>query len=136
MRYVLGMEFLVFSSPEYSVVKTEHIESGHSGYDGHNPTNYRTEMEAGCKDFVFREEARERRYTGNSQTCYKECDVGNRHVFSESAHSRHLIAVHCVDNTSGSQEQKCLKHGVCKQMEHTCHISQSAFVRVERGTYA
>ena len=60
----------------------------------------------------------------------------NRHIFAQPAHSGHLVAVHRVDDAACAEEQQCLEHGVRKQMEHTCHIAQPAFVRVHGSTYA
>ena len=53
MRYVVCMQFLVLLSPEDAVVQTEHIESGHSGNEGHNPSHHRAVLEAGSQDFIF-----------------------------------------------------------------------------------
>ena len=56
--------------------------------------------------------------------------MGNRHVFAQTAHGFHLVAVYGMDDASGSQEEQGLEHGVCEQVEHTGHVTQSAFVRV------
>ena len=60
----------------------------------------------------------------------------NRHVLAQSAHSRHLVAVHRMDDAACAKEQQGLEHGMRKQMEHACHITQSAFVGIQGGAYA
>ncbi len=117
-------------TPEDAVIQTEHIECGHSGNHCHNPTHDGAEPEAGRQYLVLGEEPGERRNTGNGKAGYQEGDMRNRHVFAQSAHGRHLVAVHRMDDASCTEEQQRLEHGVRKQVEHACHITQSAFVRV------
>ena len=112
------VQFLVLRTPEYAIVKTEHIESRHCCYNCHNPTHYRTECKAACKNLVFREETREGRYTGNRKTCDKECYMRKRHILSHTAHGRHLVAMHCVNYRTGAEEQQGFEHCVGEQVEH------------------
>ena len=136
VRCMVCVQFFVFSSPEDAVIQTEHVECGHTGNNRHNPSHYRAELEAGGQNLVLREEARERRNTCNRQTGNEEGDVGNRHILAQAAHGRHLVAVNGMDDASGAEEQQSLEHGVSEQVEHACHVSQSAFVRVGSGADA
>ena len=86
MRSVLGMQFSCFLSPEDAVVQAEHVEGGHSGNDGHNPTHRCTVLETGRQDFIFGEESGEGRNAGNGQTGYQEGDVRDGHVFAQTSH--------------------------------------------------
>ena len=76
------MKFFVLFSPEDTVVKAEHIESGHSGDYRHHPTHYRAVLEASCQNLIFREETREWGDTRNGETSNQECPMGNRHIFA------------------------------------------------------
>ena len=44
--------------------------------------------------------------------------MGDRHILAKSAHCRHLIAVYGVDDTSCTEEQASLEHGVGEEVEH------------------
>ena len=100
----VGRLFAIVFSPEDAVIKAEHVECGHGGNHGHNPTHYGAELEAGCQYLVFREETGERRNAGNSQTGNQECNVCDRHVFAQTAHRRHFIGVYGMDDTTGTEE--------------------------------
>ena len=82
MWCVVCVEFFVFLAPENTVVQTEHIESSHRSNYCHYPSHYRAVLEASSQNFIFREEARERRNTGNSKTSNQECPVSDRHIFA------------------------------------------------------
>ena len=124
------------AAPENAVIQSEHIECGHGGNHRHNPTHDGAEPEAGRQYLVLGEESGERGNAGNGKAGYQEGDVRNRHVFAQAAHGGHLVAVHRMDDASCTEEQQRLEHGVRKQVEHACHITQSAFVRVCGCTYA
>ena len=47
----------------------------------------------------------------------------NRHILAETSHQGHLIGVNSMDDTTSTQEQAGLEHGVGEEMEHTCHIA-------------
>jgi len=57
MRRVVFVQFLVFRAPEDAIIQAEHIECGHARDNGHDPAHSRAELEAGCQNFIFREEA-------------------------------------------------------------------------------
>ena len=118
MRGVVGMELLVLCAPEDAVVKTEHIECGHGGYSCHNPSYKRTVGKACGDNLVLGAEAREERNTGDGKAGDEEGDVGDGHILAQSAHCRHLVAVDGVDDTSGTEEQAGLEHGVGEEVEH------------------
>ena len=48
------------------------------------------------------------------------------------AHIFHLIGVYGVYHRACSEEQECLEEGVCKEVKHRCHISQSVVVAILR----
>ena len=47
--------------------------------------------------------------------------MGDRHILTKSAHQCHLITMDGMDDTTGTQEQASLEHGMGEQMEHTSH---------------
>ena len=59
----------------------------------------------------------------------------DRHVLAKTAHQSHLIRVDCVDDTTGTQEQACLEHGMGEEVEHTGHITQLGVI-VHQGLMA
>ena len=75
---VMLVGFLVLGSPEDAVIKTEHVEGGHGGNAGHNPTNPGAVLKAGGNNLILRAETREERNTGNGQTADEERDVRYR----------------------------------------------------------
>ena len=87
-------------------------------------------MEACRQDFIFGEESGERRNTCNGKASDEERDMRNGHILPQSTHGRHLVAVYGMDDATRSEEQQCLEHGVCEQVEHACHVAQSPFVWV------
>ena len=44
--------------------------------------------------------------------------MGDWHILAQSAHCRHLVAVDGVDDTSCTEEQTSLEHGVGEEVEH------------------
>ena len=94
----------ILCAPEDAIVQTEHIEGGHGGNAGHNPTNPGAVLKAGGNNLILRAEAREERNTGNGQTADEERDVGHRHVLAQTTHQGHLVGVDGVDNTTGTEE--------------------------------
>ena len=38
------------------------------------------------------------------------------HILPQSTHGRHLVAVYGMDDATRSEEQQCLEHGVCEQV--------------------
>ena len=58
--------------------------------------------------------------------------MGDGHVLAEPAHECHLVAVDGVDDTTGTEEEAGLEHGVGEQVEHSGHESQLGVV-VEHG---
>ena len=130
MRPVLLVQSLVLLTPEYAVVEPEHIECGETCDECHQDSHCRAEPEAGGKYLVLGEESAQRPDSCNRETGHKEGDVGQWHVFAESAHGRHLVGVDCMDYAAGTEEEKCLEHRVCEKMEHGGHVPESAFMRV------
>ena len=107
-----------FVPPEDAVVKTEHVECCQTCHCRHPHSPERAVLISSDKNLILTEEACKRRYTCDSETCDKECDVGYRHILAEVAHGVHLVAVHHVDNGAGAKEEQALEHCVCKQVEH------------------
>ena len=133
MRSVVLVSFLVLRAPENAVVKTEHIEGGHGGNAGHDPSHHWAVGEA-CRDnLVLGAESREEGDAGDGQTADEERDMRDRHVLVQTAHQCHLIGVHGMDDTTGAEEETSLEHGVGEQVEHTGHVAQLCVV-VEQGT--
>ena len=122
----------ILRTPEDAVVQTEHVEGGHGGNTGHDPTNHRTVLKAGGDNLVLGAEAREERDTGNGEARNQEGDVRNRHVLAQASHHGHLVGVDGVDDTTGSEEETSLEHGMSKEVEHTSHVAQLRVV-VEHG---
>ena len=121
MRSVMLMSLFVFRTPEDTVVQTEHIEGCHGGNTCHDPTADGTVVHTCRQDLVLREESRERRNACDGKTGDQESDVGNRHILTQATHHRHLITMYGMDDTTSTQEQTCLEHGMSEQVEHTCH---------------
>ncbi len=128
MRSVVLVSFHILSTPEDAVVQTEHVEGRHSCDTRHNPTAYRTVGKAGSNDFILRTEAREERNTCNSEAADEEGDVGNRHIFAQTAHHSHLVRVNGVDDTTGTEEQAGLEHSMGKEVEHTSHETKLCMI--------
>ena len=118
------------AGPKDTIIKTEHIECCHTCNHCHNPSHDGAELEACRQDFIFGEESGERRNTCNGKASDEERDMCNGHILPQSAHGRHLVAVYGMDDATRSEEQQCLEHGVCEQVEHACHVAQSPFVWV------
>ena len=114
--------FMLFP-PEYQIVEAEHIERGQTGNERHPYIPYDAVAEAGCQDFVFREESGKRNYTGYSQTPDKECNVCYRHILSKPVHGSVIVRTDCVYKRAGTKEKQSLEHGMCEQVEHTCHVT-------------
>ena len=52
--------------------------------------------------------------------------MSDRHVLAQASHSRHLVGVYCVDDTTGTKEEASLEHSVCEQVEHGSHVAERA----------
>lgn len=39
-------------------------------------------------------------------------------MYCATAHGRHFVAMHCMNDATSAKEQEGLEHGVCKQVEH------------------
>ena len=128
MGRMMLVSLLVLRTPEDTVVQAEHIESRHGGNTCHDPSHHRTVLEAGCDNLILRAEAREEGNTCDGETTDEEGDMRNRHILTETTHQRHLIAVDSVDNTSSTEEQASLEHGVGEEVEHTSHITQLSMI--------
>ena len=128
MGSVVIMSFHILSTPEDAVVQTEHVEGCHGSDTCHNPTNHRTVGKAGGNDLILRAEAREERNTCNGEAADEEGDVGNRHILAQTTHHSHLVRVDSVDDTTGTEEQASLEHGVGEQMEHTGHETKLCMI--------
>ena len=50
--------------------------------------------------------------------------MGDGHVLAQTTHHAHLIAVNCVDDGTGAEEQAGLEHGVGEEVEHRGHVAQ------------
>ena len=133
VRGVVLVSLHVLRAPEDAVVQTEHVEGGHGGDAGHDPSHHRAVGEAGGDDLILRAEAREERDACNGKAGDEERDVGDGHVLAQATHQRHLVRVDGMDDAAGSEEQTSLEHGVGEQMEHTGHVAQLGVV-VEDGT--
>ena len=46
------------------------------------------------------------------------------HVLAQTSHGRHLVAVNCVNDATGAEEEQCLEHGVGEQVEHRSHVAE------------
>ena len=123
MGSMMRMGLHILRTPEDTVVQTEHIEGRHRSNTCHDPTYYRTIGKASRDNLILRTETREERNTSNSQTADQEGDMCNRHILAQATHQGHLIGVNGVDDTTGTQEQTSLEHGVGEEMEHTGHIT-------------
>ena len=112
-------------TPEDTEVEAEHIECGQRSDECHDPTHHRAEFKSCGEDLILTEESRERRDTCDSEAGDQEGDVCNRHLFAESAHMAHFVAVDGVDNCTGPQEEQRLEHSVSKEVEHAGHITEA-----------
>ena len=121
-------------TPEDVIIEAEHIECRQTCDKAHDPTHDRSKAERSRQNFIFTEESREGRNTGNCQTGDQESDMRNGQLFAQTAHAAHLVAVYGVDNRSGTQEEQRLEHGVRKQVEHTGHISGAVVSAITRHT--
>lgn len=133
---VFGVKFVEALAPEYHVVETEHVESGHTGNQCHEVAHEGRELEAGGDDFVFREETCKGRDTGDGETSDEEADIGNGHILVQTSHILLEVAADNHDDGTGAEEEQGLEHGVGKEVEHTGHITQTTLVVVDGGTYA
>ena len=59
--------------------------------------------------------------------------MGDRQILAKASHSLHLVAVNGVYNTTGTEEQTGLEHGVSKEVEHRSHIAYAACMLMSRG---
>ena len=57
----------------------------------------------------------------------------NGHILTQATHELLLVAVHGVDDTTRTEEQTSLEHGMGKEMEHSGHVTQSALIRISLG---
>ena len=56
--------------------------------------------------------------------------MGDGHVFAQTSHQCHLVAVNGMDDATGAKEEAGLEHGVGEEVEHAGHIAQTAVVEV------
>ena len=104
--------------PEYQVVESEHIESGHTCHHRH-PQAPPHIVGVGCyKYFVLREETCKREDTRDSKTAHQAGNACYRHILVQATHLATFIRVYAIDYCTCHQEQTCLEHGVCEQVEH------------------
>ena len=54
--------------------------------------------------------------------------MGDGHIFTQTTHFAHFVAVNCVDDATRTQEEASLKHGVGEEMEQTCHVSEGSVI--------
>src|SRR5689334_4305028 len=79
------------------------------------------------QNFVFREEAGERRQTRYGQRGQQEGNVRNGNMFFQSAHFANVLFVaHGVDNAARAKEQQRLEESVRGEVEHGAGISSRA----------
>ena len=126
-RFVQRMLVLGRFAPEDIVVKPEHVESGQGGNEGHDHAQPRLEHESSRQDFVLAEESGERGDAGDSQAGYQEGDMRDRHLLAQASHPAHLVAMHGMDDGTGTEEEQGFEHGVGEEVEHRSHITE-AFV--------
>src|SRR5215469_11858463 len=108
----------------------EHIEGCKSCRDqSHAPEDFsiRSKSPISPQDGVLAEEPGQRRDSGNGNRSYQERPVSPRHVLLQTAHlSNVLQPAHSMDDTSGSEKEKCFEECVGHQMEDTCRIRSDA----------
>ena len=102
---MFSMKLFILFAPEDAVIEAEHIKCRHCSNHCHNPAHYRTELEACCQYFIFREETGEWRNTCNGKTSNQERNMRHRHVLAQSTHSGHFIAVYRMDNATCAEEE-------------------------------
>ena len=61
--------------------------------------------------------------------------MGDWHVLTQTAHGRHLVAVDGMDDTSSTEEEQGLKHGVGEEMEHGGHVTETSRMFVPSGDF-
>ena len=108
----------VFLPVEDEEVDTEHVERCHTCYHRHPQAPNGALFVASHQDFVLREETCEWRNTRNCQATDKECDIADRHIFSQTVHRTVFIAVNSVNHCTGNEEEQCLEHCVSEEVEH------------------
>src|SRR5574344_1894407 len=123
---ILGILLVVRVTPEDDVIQTEHIECGHTRYESHEITHVWRELETSVHDLILGEETCQRPETADGDTADKETDVGDRHILVQSAHVLLEVAADNHDDSTGAEEEQCLEHSMCEQVEHTCHITCAA----------
>ena len=144
-RAFVQVMLLIFRATERTIerkkIQTEHIEGSHHCCCQCQVIHYRIAGKSIGKDRIFREEARETRNTGNSETTYEEGDLRDAHALAEAAHLADvLLAAHSMDNTARTQEQQrleeCMRHNmedggsICTYAEGEEHKAKLANGRV------
>ena len=114
----------VLCSPEDAIVQAEHVEGGHSGNTGHDPSYHRTVGKAGGDNLILRAEARKEGNTCDGEARNEEGDVRNRHILAQATHHSHLVRVDGMDDATGTEEQTSFEHSVGEQVEHTSHETE------------
>src|SRR5215469_13108332 len=100
----------------------EHIEGCKSRRDqAHAPEDFsiRSMSPIPPQDGVLAEESGQRRDSRNGDRSYQERPVRPRHVPLQTAHLSNILQpAHSMDDTSGSEKQKCLEKCVGHQVEY------------------
>src|SRR5688572_24926177 len=103
------MMFLFIRSSEFTGKcekhQAKHIESCHQRSERCNrPQNFIV-LKRSSKNFIFRKETGERKYTGDSKRRNKECPESKRHPFFQTTHvSNVLLTVQCVNHGTRTKE--------------------------------
>ena len=54
--------------------------------------------------------------------------MGDGHIFAQTTHFAHFVAVNGVDDATCTQEETSFEHGVGEEMEQTCHVSEGSMI--------
>src|SRR5574344_60071 len=133
MRFLctfINMSLVISLSPENYIIETEHIESCHTSNTTHNHSHCRVVIITCYENLIFREESTQWENTGNGKTTNKKSNMGNWHILAKISHIEFLVTAYSLYDTSCTEEEASLKHGMCKEVEHTCHITKSVHVSI------
>ena len=118
MAIILNGKEVAKKIKEDEQIDAEHVECRHTCHSAHPQSPAQTALVGGDKDFVLAPEAGKGRNARNGQTANQEGDARDGHELVQTVHVAVLVAVNSMNNSTGTQEQQCFEHCVCKQVEH------------------